>query len=413
MSRIFMAICIFAVVCTAQGGALALQWRPEGGANLRPVAGDQWVQSLAGEVLWDDLLADLEWLVEMGTRWTLDPNIFTVADSLEARLATYGLTTEQWDYELDGTTAPNVLATQIGTTHPDSIFVICAHFDAYYCGRFEICPGADDNASGTIAVLSAARLLAGRQMACTVQYVLFSGEERGKKGSQAYVAEQIARGVNIAGALNFDMIGWWEEGVPFDLDVVADARSRWMADTVAYCASAYAGMPYVLHEVELYGGGDADSFWEQGIPAVSHKESWGRGPEFNPYYHTSDDLVENLHTDFLTRNVRVAVTTLATLGGLVKPFTPTYATLSTYPNPFTGSTKLLLQARDLDGPMSADLYDLQGRRVQSVTMTVRDDRAEATLNAVDRYGNPLPAGIYLMRVDSPSGPVSCRVTILR
>ena len=68
-------------------------------------------------------------------------------------------------------------------------------------------PGADDNASGVAAVLEAARQLAKMPRKRDVAVAFWSGEELGLLGSSAFVAEQILQTTDVAGYLNFDMVG--------------------------------------------------------------------------------------------------------------------------------------------------------------------------------------------------------------
>jgi len=380
---------------------------------------DPAIQALADLVVWPDLLADLQWLVGLGNRYSYNSNLHVVADSLEQRLEALGLATKQHDFDLNGTTVPNVIATQLGTVYPDSIFVICGHFDATSEAPQVATPGADDNASGSVAVLTAARLLADRSLDCTVQYVLFGGEEQGLRGSRAWVAEQATADVNIAGALNFDMIGWWEEGVQFDLEIETNAHSLWIAEAVVDCAVTYANMPYVLHEAENIWWGDFYAFWEQGYAAVNHEESWDWGdPDFNPRYHTTGDLVEYLDPDFTTGNVRVAVTALATLAGLAGPTAVevapvAMADLTAYPNPFNGRTTLVLSAPGLDGMLNLGIFDLTGRRVGTVDLTLVGGRGEGVWSAIDAHGAPLPTGVYLARAVGDATVPTCRVAYVK
>ncbi|MEO1369477.1 MAG: M20/M25/M40 family metallo-hydrolase, partial [Acidobacteriota bacterium] len=67
--------------------------------------------------------------------------------------------------------------------------------------------GADDNASGVAAVLSAARRLTGLERERDVALAFWSGEELGLLGSSHFVAEKILPPDQIAGYLNFDMVG--------------------------------------------------------------------------------------------------------------------------------------------------------------------------------------------------------------
>ena len=390
--------------------------RPAAASRASLAIPDTRVQALADAVQWTDVLADLQWVVDLGNRYSFNPNIHVVADSLEARLAALGLATAQHDFDLFGTVVPNVIATQTGATHPDSVVVICAHFDATSEQPQVSTPGADDNASGTVAVLTAARLLSPLPTDYTVQYVLFGGEEQGLRGARAWTADQAAQGTAIVGALNFDMIGWWQPGAPFDLEIETNAHSRWIAEMVVQCATEYASMPYILHEAENIWWGDFYAFWEQGYAAVNHEESWDWGdPDFNPDYHTTADDIADLDPDFTTGNVRVAVSALATLAGLAGS-TPVHdapaappAVLGAWPNPFNGRTTLSLAAPGVAGEVRVDIHDLTGRRVRSVVMEMIDGRGTVDLDAVDRAGAPLPGGTYLVRAATPSGPVTGRV----
>ena len=70
---------------------------------------------------------------------------------------------------------------------PNQQIIICAHFDSKpYSGP---APGADDNGSGTSAVLEAARILSKYKTDYTIIYALWDNEEIGLRGS-AYYAQQ-------------------------------------------------------------------------------------------------------------------------------------------------------------------------------------------------------------------------------
>jgi carboxypeptidase Q len=71
-----------------------------------------------------------------------------------------------------------------GSDKPDEVVVIGAHLDSWDLGQ-----GAVDNGTGSTIVLEAARMLvkSGVQPRRTIRFILFTGEEQGLKGSQAYV----------------------------------------------------------------------------------------------------------------------------------------------------------------------------------------------------------------------------------
>ena len=377
------------------------------------------IDDLVAQVHAAELIAEVEWLVGLGVRSSQSTNIPAVADSLEAKLASYGLATRQDWFPLgtQGTLmVPNVVATQNGRVQPDSIFVICAHYDATSENPRYDTPGADDNASGTVAVLTAARLLSTHAVDYTVWSVLFAGEEQGMVGSGAWVADQVAAGAPIAGALNFDMIAWWRTGVPYDLEIETNNASRWLADAVVFAAAEYSPLPFELHVDDSAWWGDFYSFWQHGIAAVNHEESWDwYDPDFNPYYHTTDDTPDKLSAPFFEGSVKIAVATLAMLAGAANVSAApaaagAAAALAVSPNPFNGRVRLQLAAAGAEGPQAVDLYDLRGCRVGRVTIVLSGGRGEAVWDARDGGGRAVPAGVYLARAEGLPGRPSCRVT---
>src|SRR5207247_3709128 len=97
----------------------------------------------------------------------------------------------------------NVVATLKGTVNPEVVYVASSHFDSVVAG-----PGADDDTSGTAALVEAARVLAGHPMPATIVFASFTGEEAGLLGSREFVRRAIDAKMNIAGALNNDTVGW-------------------------------------------------------------------------------------------------------------------------------------------------------------------------------------------------------------
>ncbi|HEY0306067.1 MAG TPA: M20/M25/M40 family metallo-hydrolase, partial [Longimicrobiales bacterium] len=123
---------------------------------------------------------------------------------LEKTLRSFGYEPElQWFEPRPGVRTANVIATLKGTTNPGLLYVISSHFDSVERG-----PGADDNSSGTTALLEAARVLAKRPQAGTIKFAFFTGEEAGLLGSREFVRRAVAARDKLVGALNNDMVGW-------------------------------------------------------------------------------------------------------------------------------------------------------------------------------------------------------------
>jgi hypothetical protein len=123
------------------------------------------------------------------------------------QLQALGLYVQYQDWETAWGSGPtysdrNIIGIQPGISQPEEIVVICAHLDDWSG------PGADDNGSGSAAVLTAARICSQYRFERTIHYVLFTGEEQHGLGSQEYVAQAVAGGSNIVAVLAPDMIGY-------------------------------------------------------------------------------------------------------------------------------------------------------------------------------------------------------------
>jgi peptidase M28-like protein/PDZ domain-containing protein len=120
---------------------------------------------------------------------------------------------------LAGTATRNVVGILSGASPAlrGEVVVIGAHYDHLGLGGFgamdpdstgRVHNGADDNASGTAALLEVARLLARRHSARTIVFVAFSGEELGTLGSSFFVQHPLPQPVDsIYAMLNMDMVG--------------------------------------------------------------------------------------------------------------------------------------------------------------------------------------------------------------
>jgi peptidase M28-like protein/PDZ domain-containing protein len=120
---------------------------------------------------------------------------------------------------LGGTPTRNVVALIPGTSAKlrGEVVVVGAHYDHLGLGGFgaldpdstgRVHNGADDNASGTAALLEIGRALAGRKPARTIVLVAFSGEELGTLGSTYFVQHAVPQPIDsLYAMLNLDMVG--------------------------------------------------------------------------------------------------------------------------------------------------------------------------------------------------------------
>ena len=112
------------------------------------------------------------------------------------------------DEEKKANTWHNIIAEVPGTTKPNEIIIIGAHFDAVTNS-----PGADDNGSGTAAVMEYARLFKDAKFDRTVRFVFFNLEEPGLIGSRKYAAAA-KRAMNttdkkVVAMVSIEMMGYY------------------------------------------------------------------------------------------------------------------------------------------------------------------------------------------------------------
>lgn len=93
--------------------------------------------------------------------------------------------------------------------YPDELVVIGAHFDHLGSRDGVMFPGADDNASGTAAVLGVARSLVHRkgELGRDILFVFFGSEETGLRGSRAFLGSGVVPVSRMAAMVNVDMVG--------------------------------------------------------------------------------------------------------------------------------------------------------------------------------------------------------------
>jgi hypothetical protein len=282
---------------------------------------DPTIQLMVAQVNWFGISTKIQWLVDYGTRYSYADNHEDVADGIAAVFDDIGMTPVKRSFVYDGATMWNVEATQLGTVYPDSFIIMCGHFDSIsWVYPFRSAPGADDNGTGTAAVLHAAEILRSHDFQYSIRYICFGGEEQSLRGSQAYAQWAADSSLGIVGVLNFDMIGYWRPGVEKDLEIETNQASQWLAAAIVNAADLYVGAPYELHVFDGAWWGDHASFWTHGYAAVNHEESWDWGdPDFNPNYHTTHDFLEYVDEDFMVGNVKIGVASVATLARLDPP----------------------------------------------------------------------------------------------
>jgi hypothetical protein len=218
----------------------------------------------------------------------------------------------------------NVIGTKTGTSLPNEIVLITAHLDDMPSAG--LAPGADDNASGSAAVLMAAEIMSRHLFQRTIRFVLFTGEEQGLLGSNVYAGSAYGAGDSIVAVLNLDMVAW----NTINSSPVAQLHTRTtgypsgyaadkaIADTFIDVVSAYGLSSSISPVIRADGISASDhyNFWNRGYPGILAIEDYGS--DFCPYYHSSSDRRSNVNMDYYTGYVKAAVGTEAHLAKMNK-----------------------------------------------------------------------------------------------
>jgi Zn-dependent M28 family amino/carboxypeptidase len=220
--------------------------------------------------------------------------------------------------------------------------VVGAHYD-----HIADCPGADDNASGTAAVLELARVLGTQTWERSLTVACWDEEETGLHGSRAWVDAAVADGRTFALYLNFDAMAYTDtkpntQKLPPGIDMLFAkqverlAAREFRADFIAVLADASASassarlvahanrleLPVALLEVpqQLMNEplladlrrSDHANFWQHHIPAVFLSDTANLRTDT---YHCTGrpDTVETLDLGFATKVVRAAAGALSEL----------------------------------------------------------------------------------------------------
>ena len=198
----------------------------------------------------------------------------------------------------------NVVATLKGTTDPNRTYVVSGHYDSM-CGSAAdgTCdaPGANDDASGTAAVIELARVMSKRKFDATVIFMAVAGEEQGLLGATHFAKQAVEKKMDIEAMFTNDIVGGvttyknspdrkkvrvFSEGVPSNeteqqagtrrsVGGENDSPSRQLARFVKEVSDKYLKdfSVWMVYRRDRYGrGGDHIPFLERGFAAVRFTE---------------------------------------------------------------------------------------------------------------------------------------------
>lgn len=240
------------------------------------------------------------------------------AEYLEMTLADIGYEVRSQYFEIPEGSVRNLEVEIKGTARPEEIVIVGGHYDSVVG-----CPGADDNASGTAAVIELARLFFGKTPGRTLRFVFFVNEEpphfqTPTMGSLMYASELSRQKEEVAAMYSLESIGYFSnepnsQKYPFPFSLfypdrgnfigfVGNIRSRGLVRQSLETFRENCPFPSegiaALSIIPGIGWSDHWAFWKQGYPALMVTDTV---PFRNPNYHQITDTVKTLGFSFMAR----------------------------------------------------------------------------------------------------------------
>ncbi len=340
------------------------------------------LDSLIAQVNKDSLTSYVETMQAFGVRLCGSAVYNQARDWYADQLTSFGYDSVVIDQFTSGNTYHNVYAVKVGSRFPDHQIVIGSHLDAVSSS-----PGADDNGSGSAAVLEIARILKDVETDMTFVFATFDAEEIGLVGSNNYADRALANGDNIVLMFNMDMIAHYENTNQAKLYHGTDVQyaNIWqdLADSLVGITGNLMGST---------SGSDHYPFQQNGYSVVFLHEQI-----FSTVYHSYQDSTTYMDFDYMTEMVKASLATVYYVnstqgprpslefeypGGLPTALTPDV------PNTFEVVVSALYEGTPVSG--SGELhYAIDGGAYTSVAMT------ETSANHYDATLPALSCGQYL------------------
>jgi len=246
------------------------------------------------------------------TRNSYSQGALEAANWIEAQFRSFGLSTFQQPFRNGW--CPNVIGIKQGVSDPSKIVVVGAHYDSRgpsVSSPTQRAPGANDNASGTGAVLQFAKAIfeSKATFAYTIHFIVFGGEEQGLIGSAAYAKTLANEKAVVIAMLNSDMIGFRVPSEQYQCSFPSLYTNPSLTMVAQKVVNTY--VPSLVVGSTQACCSDHQSFFYSGFPATAFFERNGRIAD--PMYHESGDLVNRVGYDVDGQYPMITQAVLATL----------------------------------------------------------------------------------------------------
>jgi hypothetical protein len=376
--------------------------RPAQGGQYSAVTADPHVQTLVDQVVKANIQANDASLASNYSRISTNATYIDAArDQIVAQLQGYGFSPTLQSF--NASHGDNIIVEIPGALAPNKYVVIGAHYDSLNgSGSSQPAPGADDNASGSAAVLELARVFANSgPYEHTLRLVWFAGEEQGLLGS-AYNAQQSKlAGQEILGMLNTDMNAYRAAGDVRDCDFITNNSSAALTSFCASTAALYVpGWASTSGSLSA-GTSDHSSYNAQGFPAVFFFED---AAQYSPHIHTANDTHALSTNDWdlalmITQGILASAATLLEPVDLQIAHTPLPDTQNA-----TGPYAVAAQVTSLVGSnVLAVLLHYSGDLGQNWSTQPMGRHGASYVSYIPSFGSPKTILYYISATDDQNG----------
>ncbi len=399
------------------------------------------IQQIVDQVDMNSLYQNLSFIQGIRHRTEGVQHLQEVKDLIENKFLQYGLNLEKDEFSYtndDGSKylGQNIIGKLCGNYDETVYYIIDGHYDSVGWG-----PGADDNGSAVAGVLEAARILSIIPFEKNIRFIGFDMEETRITGSRNYVSKAIPANEQLAGVLNFEMIGYYKDipntqEIPDGFNIlfptfyqqvaannfkgdfafnVANVASNDLKIVFDNCAAQFVpqlkvyslATPGVGESTLDLRRSDHSSFWDGGYKALMIND----GANFrNKNYHTATDVIDSLNFTFMSNIVKATIATLCKLAvpihGIARPFPISEYSVNAplisnnaksklvrvIPNPVSGNATIYYKVPKA-GIVKLEIYNSNGILIKELVNTKLDaGEYESSI-----YNDVLNTGIYLYK----------------
>jgi len=368
----------------------------------RPVRTTDFISSMITLVSDSSMAANVRGLESFGTRHAMQANRDDIASWIRLKFLDAGIQDVLADSFLYASTwQKNIIATIPGTSAAQLEILVGGHYDSQ-SSIPSMAPGADDNASGTSAVIEMARVLRVAKYfpKATLRFIAFGAEEMGLIGSFDYAAKAQAANRQIVLMQNYDMIGHRNQSQSDrNVKVVWYQGSEVEASMDSALKRTYTTLTPILTS-QYRPNSDSYPFFLRGYRAVFNIED-----DFSPYYHTKNDTSGALEFKYASEIVQSGLALLLTIDGQLAPTSVTKTSQpvtwrleQNFPNPFNPRT-LIRYWLPVASKVKLTISNLHGQTVAELVNSWQD----AGWKDVFWTAN-VSSGVYFYRLEAlPAG----------